>query len=235
VSGYREIAPPAALAPWVQCGWRRGDARPARVLPDGCIDLVWTPDRGLHVVGANSVAFLAPLAAGAEAVGVRFHPGAARPLIRLAPPELRDVRAPAADLLGDPAARLEEAMEAAPGAPAAVALLFGWLAERARGAAAPDPLVAAAVAGLGAAGRTADVAWTLGVSERGLRRRVTEEVGYGPKRLARVLRLQRALAAARAGVPLARVAYASGYADQAHFAGDCAALAGEPPTAILAA
>jgi len=79
----------------------------------------------------------------------------------------------------------------------------------------------------------APMAAELGVSERQLRRRVTRAVGYGPKRLARVLRLQRAVGAARAGDELARVALDAGYADQAHFAHECRELAGVPPTALL--
>jgi len=49
-----------------------------------------------------------------------------------------------------------------------------------------------------------------------------------------VLRLGRALQAARAGDELARVAYEAGYADQAHFTNDCRALAGVPPSIVLA-
>ena len=73
----------------------------------------------------------------------------------------------------------------------------------------------------------------LGVSGRGLRRRVTAAVGYGPKRLGRVLRLRRALAAARSGDELAQAAFDAGYADQAHFTGDCRELAGVPPSALV--
>jgi AraC-like DNA-binding protein len=50
-----------------------------------------------------------------------------------------------------------------------------------------------------------------------------------------VLRLTRALEAARAGADLGRVAFDAGYADQAHFANDCRALAGVPPSSLLAA
>lgn len=60
-------------------------------------------------------------------------------------------------------------------------------------------------------------------------------VGYGPKRLARVLRLRGALAAAHAGTELGRVAADAGYADQAHFTHDCRALAGVSPSTVLAA
>jgi AraC-like DNA-binding protein len=68
--------------------------------------------------------------------------------------------------------------------------------------------------------------------ERHLRRLVIEEGGYGPKLLGRVLRLRHALARVRAGMPLAEVAYESGYADQAHFTSDCQALVGATPLAF---
>ena len=48
------------------------------------------------------------------------------------------------------------------------------------------------------------------------------------KTLARVLRLRRALALARAGTPFATVAVRAGYADQAHLARDVKALTGVP-------
>jgi AraC-like DNA-binding protein len=79
-----------------------------------------------------------------------------------------------------------------------------------------------------------DLAARLAISERQLRRRVAAAVGYGPKRLARVFRLRRALDAAHAGDELARVAFDAGYADQAHFANECRALAGASPSALLA-
>jgi AraC-like DNA-binding protein len=98
-----------------------------------------------------------------------------------------------------------------------------------------DPLVAAAVTRLACPRvAVAQLADYFGVSERQLRRRVSAPVGYGLKRLARVLRLGRALEAARAGGDLARVAVEVGYADQAHFANDCRALAGVAPSVMLA-
>ncbi|MFD8985382.1 helix-turn-helix domain-containing protein, partial [Streptomyces sp. NPDC059564] len=47
-----------------------------------------------------------------------------------------------------------------------------------------------------------------------------------PRTLGRVLRLQRALALARRGLPQAEVAHTAGYADQAHLAREVRALAG---------
>jgi hypothetical protein len=48
---YRERRPPPALEPWLECSWkltidRRRPVDAHRVLPDGCIDLVWTPPPG---------------------------------------------------------------------------------------------------------------------------------------------------------------------------------------------
>ncbi|MGH4019104.1 MAG: helix-turn-helix domain-containing protein [Pseudonocardiaceae bacterium] len=50
--------------------------------------------------------------------------------------------------------------------------------------------------------------------------------GYGPRRLARVLRMGRALDEARTGAPLAQVAAGCGYVDQAHLSREVRALAG---------
>ncbi|MBO1418112.1 helix-turn-helix domain-containing protein, partial [Streptomyces sp. FH025] len=55
----------------------------------------------------------------------------------------------------------------------------------------------------------------------------------GPKTLARILRLQRALGLARAGVPLADTAARTGYADQSHLAREVRELAGVPVTVLL--
>jgi methylphosphotriester-DNA--protein-cysteine methyltransferase len=61
---------------------------------------------------------------------------------------------------------------------------------------------------------------------------MTAEVGYGPKRLARVLRLRRALDRAPSH-GLAEAALDAGYADQSHFTNDCVELAGIPPGRFL--
>jgi AraC-like DNA-binding protein len=74
----------------------------------------------------------------------------------------------------------------------------------------------------------------LGLSERQFHRRCLPAFGYGPRRLARILRLGRALDQARQHVPLARVAVECGYADQAHLNREVRSLAGKTPTALLA-
>jgi AraC-like DNA-binding protein len=233
---YREHPAHGELGRWIECAWMRtGGERPAgydRIVPDGCMDLIWSDDAGLRAVGPNTTAFLSPLAPTSTVVGVRLHPGAAPPLFGVPAPALRDGRLPARELWDDAGARLEDAVAAAASDRRRAELLVEFLCSRALRAAGPDPLVRAAAARLHRAA-VADVAGELAVSERHLRRLVSSEVGYGPKRLGRVLRLRRALARVRAGMELAEVAHACGYADQAHFTNECRALAGVAPGRFL--
>jgi AraC-like DNA-binding protein len=74
----------------------------------------------------------------------------------------------------------------------------------------------------------------LGLGVRQLHRRSLDAFGYGPKTLARILRLRRALVLAGAGVPFAETAVRSGFADQAHLARDVKELAGVPLGRLLA-
>jgi AraC-like DNA-binding protein len=232
--GYLEHAPPSGLAPWLESLWERHDERgPAvRVLPDGCIDIVFTEGQGAQVVGANTTAFVVPVEGALHATGARMLPGGAPALLGVSAEELRDARIPVARALAW-GARLEEELA---GSADPIATLRRELVACAARASRPDPLVHEAVARLGRSSiAMTELADDLGVSERGLRRRVTAAVGYGPRRLARVFRLRRALQAARAGDELARAAYTAGYADQAHFTHDCRELAGVPPSALLVA
>ncbi len=229
---------PAGLEGWAECVWER-QAGPAgdvvRVVPDGCMDLVWSATRGLIVVGPNTTAFPAALPAHSAALGVRLHPGCAPPLLGVSAEALRDGAQEAAGLWEDDGKRLEEQVARATGARARRALLLDWLEERARSAPAPDPLVQAAARRLSSAPeiRIACLARELGVAERQLLRRVVSQVGYGPKRLGRVLRLRRALDEVHAGCGLADAAFGAGYADQSHFTNDCRELAGVPPASVF--
>ncbi|HWH09659.1 MAG TPA: helix-turn-helix domain-containing protein [Solirubrobacteraceae bacterium] len=230
---YVEHPPPPGLAPWLECTWeRRGDHRPVRVLPDGCVDIVWIEGVGTQVVGPNTTAFVVALPPGTRVAGARLRPGAAPGLFGLAPESVVDARVPVDDVWAADGQRLAESLELAADP---VSGIRGWLGRRAAQAGQPDLLVREAILRLGRPDveirRLAD---ELCLSERQLHRRVAAAVGYGPKRLARVLRLQRALAAGRAGDDLVRAALEAGYCDQAHFANDCRALAGLPPTLVLA-
>jgi AraC-like DNA-binding protein len=234
--GYREHPVESALGRWVECVWTRSGGVVAdgyeRIVPDGCMDLIWSEGNGVTVVGPNTTAFMSPLPPLGSVIGVRLHPGAAPPLFGVPAPALLDGRVPAVELWGDAGARLQERAASAASISERAGVLVAFLRERARRAAGPDALVRAAAVRLDREPVT-EVARDLAVSERHLRRLVSAEVGYGPKRLGRVLRLRRALALLRAGAELAEAAYRGGYADQAHFTNDCRALAGVAPGRFL--
>ncbi len=43
-----------------------------RVVPHGCINVVWTEGAGTQIVGANTTAFLVSVEAGLRVVGARL-------------------------------------------------------------------------------------------------------------------------------------------------------------------
>jgi AraC-like DNA-binding protein len=199
----------------------RGEVR--RVLPDACMDLVWDGEH-VAIAGPDTTAFLSRRDPGAVAVGLRLAPGAMPAVLGVPAHALRDEHTSLAAVWGrSDVARIEEsiATAASPGrALEAAALTFG------RGAPIADTLTAELVRRARRGERVADTADGVGLSARQLQRRALDAIGYGPKLLVRVLRLDRALVLAHAGVPLAAVAAECGYADQAHLADDVRALAG---------
>lgn len=195
-------------------------ARP--VLPDGCMDLLWTEGR-LLVAGPDTRPYV-PEGAPARWAGVRFRPGTAPALLGVPAHELRDRRVELADLWPATAVRrLRARVDAAADPPAALDEIASELAAATD---PPDPLLARLVAALDAGRPVAATADELGLGARQLHRRSLAAFGYGPKTLARVLRLQRALALARDDVPQAETASRAGYADQAHLARNVRELTG---------
>ncbi|HWU06595.1 MAG TPA: DUF6597 domain-containing transcriptional factor [Streptomyces sp.] len=208
----------------------RDPARP--VLPDGCMDLLWAGGR-LLVAGPDTHAFTPAAALSGSCAGIRFAPGTAPALLGVPAHELRDRRVALDALWPGPEVReLTERLGAA-GDPAAA--LEGIALRRAAGTGPPDPLMTAVAAQLRQGRSVAATAHAVGLGARQLHRRSLAAFGYGPKTLARVLRLQRALALVRAGTPYAGAAYAVGCTDQAHLAREMRDLAGTTLGGYLAA
>src|SRR5688572_7737960 len=96
--GYRERLPPPVERGSIACLWVSvGGDRPrtTRVLPDACVDLVWSPDRGAWVAGPDTGPVIVRGGPGSIVVGARFRPGAGGGALGLPLSELRDLRAPA--------------------------------------------------------------------------------------------------------------------------------------------
>jgi AraC-like DNA-binding protein len=198
-------------------------AGPYPVLPDGCMDLLWTGGR-LLVAGPDTRAHAAEGISGPHCTGVRFAPGTAPALLGVPAHELRDRRVELGDLWAPAGVRrLTGRLSAATDPAAALESVALVLAAR---TGPPDPLLRAVVDGLEQGRTVAATADAVGLGARQLHRRSLDAFGYGPKTLARVLRLQRALTLVRAGTPYTEAALAAGCADHAHLAREMRDLAG---------
>ncbi|MFH8348099.1 helix-turn-helix domain-containing protein [Streptomyces sp. NPDC018045] len=231
--GYRERASRLAGAVvWAKRAPGGPAQAPRRVLPDGCTDLLWWGGR-LTVAGPDTTAHLPAARPGETCVGLRFAPGQGPAVFGVPAHVLRDRRVPLEELWPRELVDRLTGTVAGTGSPGRV--LEQIAVRRLREAAdPPDPARNVIAAALGRGRSVAEVARTVGVGERQLRRRCLDAFGYGPKTLARVLRLVRALELVRAGMPYADVAAHAGYADQAHLAREVKALAGAPLGVIVA-
>ncbi|MBF6218402.1 AraC family transcriptional regulator [Nocardia abscessus] len=214
---------------WTKTVDGRGPALP--VLPDGCMDLIWMAGR-LIVAGPDTRAHHPGVSPGGRYVGVRFFPGTAPALLGVSARELRDQRVDLTQVW--PSATVRSLVGRLADADDPAAALEGIVLRRAADAEPADPLLRRVVGALEAGRPVAAVAEAAGLGERTLHRRCVDAFGYGPKTLARVLRMQRALATARSGVPLADTATLAGFADQAHLSREVRALAGTSMGDLLA-
>jgi AraC-like DNA-binding protein len=211
--------------------WTRvADGSASWILPDGCIDVLWD-GRQLTIAGPDTSAHCSTAASGTPFAALRFASGVAPTVLGVAADALRDQRPRLADVIGnDEAEQLSEKLFAADDPSSE---LECWAGRRLARAGGPDRAMCHVAALIGEGRAVSNVAAQVGLSERQLNRRSLASFGYGPKMLARVLRLQRALAVARGGAPLVQAALAAGYGDQAHFAHDVRALTGQTASQLV--
>jgi AraC-like DNA-binding protein len=212
--------------------WERvAGTTPFRVVPDGCMDLIWAAG-ALLVAGPDTTSHWVAGPPGERFTGVRFAPGMGPAVFGVPAQDVRDQRV-SLDALWSPrvARRLVDRIGAAPRIGAALEALA---TEHVRRNGPPDPVDVEIAARLHAGHSVAAVAQAIDVSERQLHRRCLAAFGYGPKTLARIQRMERALGLIRDGTPLAHVAVVAGYADQAHLTREIKVLTGAPPSGLVA-
>lgn len=233
--GYREYRPGPELADIVECIWTANGERslPFRILPDGCMDIVFDftapPDRGGSVIGAMRRVRLAAPQQRVDFLGVRFRPGGMTACFRLDAAPFTDKRI---DLVAVwPQARVIWNRLGETPAPARPAMLEAQL--RALRNTKPDALVSHCVRSIEAAGgrlRMAHLERATAVNARLIERRFAAHVGISPKRLARVVRFKTAMAMiGRGRADWAALAVDCGYADQPHLVREFKELSGLTP------
>jgi AraC-like DNA-binding protein len=198
---------------------------PTRVLPDGCLDIIWQSGR-VFVAGPDTTAQTPGSGPpGTRLFALRFGSGTGPGVLGLPASELTDRQVPLDALWAAPdVRRLAEAAEP-------LAALEAVAAARWR---EPDRTMVVLAEAARAGVPVGAFAERAGLSARHLQRLSNAAFGYGPKTLHRVFRLQRAVALARDGEAFARVAADAGYADQAHLSREVRALAGVPLGSLIA-
>jgi AraC-like DNA-binding protein len=213
---YEERAAPAAHG----TVWRSTFAGDESVIvPDGCMDLLWTGET-LLIAGADSHARVFAPGQGGSMVGLRFWPGILPQLLRTRADHLVDRVVDLDSVIGIDARRWETRLAAA-GDPA-VALVD--LVSAAVADLVPDQRPVRVAADLSSGLPIARTAARTGYSPRQLQRLAAQWYGYRAKHLQRVLRLRKAERLLAVGHTRAEAAAAAGYSDASHLWRDEQAL-----------
>ncbi|MEQ1950524.1 AraC family transcriptional regulator [Mesorhizobium sp. CN2-181] len=166
---------------------------------------------------------------------IDFSPLGARRFFKLPMHELADRMVLLDDVLGNEGAALRERLGNAPDWRTRFALVIDFVSARIDAAKTPAAEVREVFGHIEISGGRAPIsrlAARIGWSRKHLADRFNAEVGLGPKSIARIVRFNRALAAARSGGEgWADIAAGCGYADQAHLTREFQAMAGLSPAA----
>lgn len=242
--GYRQFAVPDAVSGVFAARWQRGDTpqHPAiNIRPDNCADIIVSSLGRAWVVGPATTVLESTARPGEDLRALRISTAAVGAITGGHAADLVDSTASVDELFSSRVARdLTAALwDLGPDA--------GRLARHCRRiwpVLRLDPVVVRAVAVLGSDGaiRMSALAAELSTSPRQLRRLVVAETGLSPKTIQRVARVRRATAALIAGDAsregpseglLAKVACATGFADQAHLTREMVRVNGIRPSEAL--
>jgi AraC-like DNA-binding protein len=244
----------ASLAPYVEAvAFSQDDEsartrEPIRVVPDGCIDVLFslplcsgagTESERAEVFGLKTSALLIRPGPAVENVAIRFRPGAATRFLGASASATTDTHVELTAFWGDDARILSDRVARAPASRERAAAIEEMLLARLGAAERPTELDSATAIAVRLFQRSAgqlsvrDAAAKLGIGQRRLERAFLDRVGTSPKRFARILRFRTAYRALAAGSPQIRVALDAGYSDQAHLLRDFRELAGASPSQVF--
>lgn len=175
-------------------------------------------------------------AGAAHCIQVDFTPLGARRFFRCPMHELADRMVALEDVLGTEGSRLRQQLGEETAWPARFDLVRAFIERRVAVTDLPAPAIRLAFDGIRRSGgqvRMARLAERAGWSRKHLVARFRDEIGLGPKAIARIVRINRAVGMIRSGGDgLAAIAQDCGFADQAHLSREVQALAGLTPAQL---
>lgn len=231
---YKEQLATGVLGVAVECSWHSCAGAPEyAVAPDGCVDIVYSVNQGLVVVGAMTTQRWFAMPADEQVIGVRFHPGMAQALLKIEAHEFTDKMIPLEAIWRRAGREASDRLADQDSDVARAALLRSLLPH----VETKNP-VQRAIEFATARHGVVDLDWVArqaNLSPRQFRRRCLEESGVGPKLLCRILRFRHAREGAIASrrADWADIAAESGYCDQAHLIRDFREFTGHSPMAVL--
>ncbi|HEX8197080.1 MAG TPA: AraC family transcriptional regulator [Pyrinomonadaceae bacterium] len=238
---YLEYSPSPRLNPFVASYWSLQvpeikEPEKYRVLPDGCIDLIFDNiSRPLGViVGSMTKSVMVTLQPNARYFGVRFRPGGASSFLNISLKEIADTQIKSEDVWRNAYSEFSDVMDNKQ-VKRQIETVENLLEKQLSNNAIGNRKVQAAITLLNAHDGNYSVnmlSKTLEISRQHLNRIFTEAVGLNLKMFSRIVRLQAALKCARRA-PVndwALFALENGYYDQAHFISDFKDLTGVTPS-----
>lgn len=227
---YREIIPKRELQPFVECFWTSrtegGAVSATRVLPDGCVDLIFDLTPGFETafwVGTMTRTVVVEATRPRHLLGVRFHPGGAKGLLDLPLKELTDRRAAFQSVTPCVEEVLDRLLQdrSLQGGASRLDILQRWLARKV----VPDRKfalirsISRRVGGAPGNVRVGEIASSLGLSSQYLNRVMNDGVGVDLKTFCRIVRIRnctRSLQATGSDADWSAVAADFGFYDQSH-------------------
>ena len=242
-SSYREYAPCPQLRPYVECYWSKvvdpgAAVSPQRVLPDGCVDIIFdlTAEPRTFLCGTMTRLFVVP-GGRQRFYAVRFRPGGAYPFLRGEASDWTDDWIELEHLWSEVAAWTDQ-LAVAPTSEARIERIEVELVAALPRLRSVDARITAVVDRLCRDGgvRIGALACEFSVSRQHLTRKVRAVCGLGPKRLARITRLRRLMRQTPAAgyADWAGAAVAAGYFDQAHLIHEFREVVGSTPARYFA-
>jgi hypothetical protein len=256
---YQTYNPHPDLEAVVKCYWTlevpaETDASKQRIVPDGCIELVFILGDDIKryvtesefviqpravVIGQITEPFYIQPTGYVNTFAVRFYPYGFANFISSPLHELTDKETPIDKLFEvDTANELEQAIIQAADTKERIAIIESFLTQTLNSKSTINTIVKTTIDALEATSGSSPIKAILKndpTQRRQLERNFSQQIGVSPKQLGKIIRLQTALKMLLRDQPdkLSDIAYESEYYDQAHFIRDFKDFTGVTPTDFI--
>jgi AraC-like DNA-binding protein len=256
---YQTFQPHSDLKSVVKCYWTleipaEKDAQKQRILPDGCIELIFILGDDIKritsedefiiqpramVLGQITEPFFVEPTGYVNSFAVRFYPYGFANFVSTPVKNLANKETPITLLFGEKSSKeLEQKIIQATNTEKRIEIIEEFLLDKLKNKTTIDNIVKSAIDALFSTRGSTPIISILKddlSKRRQLERKFLKQIGISPKQLGKVIRLQTALKMLLKQQPesLTKIAYESAYYDQAHFIKDFKEFTGTNPREFL--